>query len=265
MTLIMSKSTSGKCSKKEAFDSVLIPPATDSYQPLSNEELVTMIQDVAAKHNMVLTDEQMGMDLKGMRFFGVYAVNGLDFFGGRIRLMIGFCNSYNKSMSGKVCIGGEVMVCSNRAFYAFTDDETGIIGMASHEHRKNIYEGLLQRISCAFDSIQQFREKQEKFYTHLSQQYLTQKEAYYLIVKAVQEGVLNKTRILTVAEEYDWQEKESPNDSGRIWYPEFQPRTAYSLFNAFTQTQKDRLAVNPVQTNMQTIELTQFFCRAFSV
>lgn len=267
MTLMMETPTSGKCSRKQAFATDLIPSETRSYQPFSNEEMVMMINKVAKIYGMKLSDEQLGMDLKGMRFFGVYIVEGFDFFGGRIKLMIGFCNSYNKSMSGKVCIGGRVIVCSNDAFYAYTDEETGIVGLASHEHRVNIHEGLYQRIQAAFDDIEVFRKRQEVFYGHLVKRTLTQEEAYHFIIKAAQKNVLNKTRILTVAKEYDfqgrWPDTEEEYERGR-WHAEFRPRTAFSLFNAFTETLKDRRLANPVQTNIQTMELTKFFYSEFA-
>jgi hypothetical protein len=260
--LLMGTPTAGRCNRAEAFATDLIPEATRSYQPFSNEELVLMINKVAKMYGMNLIDERMGMDLKGMRFFGVYTVEGFDFFGGRIRLTVGFCNSYNKSMSGRMCIGGDVMVCSNSAFYAYTDKETGINGMAMAEHRPGIHDGLFQRIDAAFAGIEQFRKRQELFYGHLEERQITVEEAHHMIIKAAQQGVVNKTRILKVAEEWNWQERGPENEveeRERIWHPEFKPRNAYNLFQAFTEVQKDRMAVNPVQTNIQTLGLTEFF------
>ena len=261
-TLIMGTPTAGYCTRKEAFNPLLIPDKTLTYQPLTNEELVTMINKVAGEYGMNLIDERMGMDLKGMRFFGVYTVEGFDFFGGRIRLTVGFCNSFNHSMSGRMCIGGDVMVCSNSSFYAYTDSETGVTGLATHEHRPGIQDGLYQRIQRAFYGIRKFREQQEMFYGHLEEKQLSQKEAYHMIVRAAQANVVNKTRILRVAEEWDWQERGPQTQSeeeNRIWHPEFKPRTAYSLFNAFTEVQKDQMKANPVSTNIQTMGLTEFF------
>ncbi len=262
MTLMLTTPTSGKCTSAEAFAKNLIPGATSTYQPLSNEELILMIKKVAAIHKMKLSDEQLGMDIKGMRFFGVYTVEGFDFFGGRIKLMIGCCNSYNRSMSGRMCIGAEVTVCSNRCFYGFADDRTGVVGMATHEHRRNIHDGLFQRIDAAFAGIEQFRKKQELFYGHLNERQMTQEEAYHLIVRAAQNDVLNKTRVLTVAEEWDWQKRGPENKdekANRIWHPEFEPRTAYSLFNAFSEVQKRSMSVNPVNTNLRSMDLASFF------
>lgn len=267
MTLMMATPEAGRCTMAEAFAKNLIPAPTRTYQPLSNEELVKMIKKVAGIYKMKLTDEQLGMDLKGMRFFGIYTVEGFDFFGGRIKLTVGFCNSYNRSMSGRMCIGADVTVCSNRALFAYTDEVTGVNGLAIAEHRPGIHDGLFQKIDACFAGIEEFRIQQELFYEHLAKRHITTEEAYHLIVKAAQANVLNKTRILRVAKEWDWQEKGPQNDEEekeREWHLEFASRTAYSLFNAFTEVQKDKMKVNPVNTNINTMGLTEFFYTEYS-
>jgi len=261
-TLLMETPSSGACSREEAFALDLIPEPTKTYQPFSNEELLLMINQVATMHGMELSNERLGMDHKGMRFFGIYNVEGFDFFGGQIRLTIGFCNSYNRSMSGRMCIGGDVLVCSNSCLYAYTDKETGVKGMAMAEHRPGIHDGLFQKIEASFDGIEDFLHKQEMFYSHLANCPLTQKEAYHIIIKAAQANVVNKTRILRVAEEWGWQERGPENDieaEERNWHPAFKPRTAYSLLNAFTEVHKDQMKINPVHTNINTMALSQFF------
>lgn len=264
--LILATPEAGSCTRNEAFAENLIPDATRTYQPFTNKELVLMINKVARIYGMKLTNEELGMDIKGMRFFGVYTIEGLDFFGGRIRLTVGFCNSYNRSMSGRVCIGGDVMVCSNRCFYAYTDEATGINGMALAEHRPGIHDGLFKKIDAAFAGIKKFRKSQELFYKNLAKRSITQEEAYHLIVKAAQAGVVNKTRILRVAEEWDWQYRGPKNDEeseSRIWHLEFAPRTVYSLFNAFTEVNKSLMKVNPVSASLKTMGLTTFFTDNF--
>lgn len=255
---------SGPCSREQAFDTGLIPSATTTYQPLSNEDLVHMVELVAQKHGLTLKNEQLGWDLKGMRFFGVMDVEGKDFMGGAVQLMVGFCNSYNRSMSARVCIGGKVFVCSNRAFHAYTDEETGADGMAIHSHRRFISDGLFHRVEGAFSTIDSFRRTQENFYQRLTDTSVTKDDAYALIVRAAKADVINKTKILTIAEEWDRQGREplTPNQA-EGWHPEFKERNAFSLFNAFTEVEKVRAKKNPVLSHMQTMALTQFFHRQY--
>lgn len=262
--------TSGSCSRKEAFDRHLIPEATRTYQPLPNKILVDMIHRIALESNVILTNEQLGMDLKGQRMFGVCDIEGKDFLGGDIQMMIGFCNSYNGTMATRFCIGGKVFVCSNSAFHAYTDEKTGVSGISIRPHwnyDNDKHEGLIVQIRAAFDQIEDFRHAQEGFYEGLLERKLSDNRAYAAIVRAAQAGVVNKTKVLTLADEWNRQALE-PKDidtCGYEWHEEFQQRNAYSLFNAFTQVEKDRLEKNPVQSNISTIDLSGFFCKEFKI
>ena len=269
MTLVLDTPKSGKCSRQEAFNKLLIPEATRTYQPLPNKVMLDMIYRIAEESGINLTNEQLGMDLKGQRFFGVCDIEGQDFFGGAIKMMIGYCNSYNGTMSSRFCIGGKVFVCSNLAFHAYTDGKTGISGVVIRPHKNlhdmGIHDGLILQIKEAFSQIGDFRQEQERFYDGLSTRKVSTDKAYSTIVKAAQAGLVNKTRVLTIANEWNRQSVE-PKDietSGHEWHEEFQGRNAYSLFNAFTQVEKDRLEKNPVQSNISTIDLSGFFCNEF--
>ena len=78
MSLLLDTPESGSCTRETAFDSRLVSMATDTYQPLPNVELVDMIEKVAQANDIKLVNEQLGMDLKGQRFFGVCDVEGKD-------------------------------------------------------------------------------------------------------------------------------------------------------------------------------------------
>lgn len=265
MDLMMDTYSSGHCTRNQAFNRSLLPEATKTYQPLPNKIMLDMIYSIAKECGLTLTNEQLGMDLKGQRFFGVCDIEGNDFFDGRIVLQIGFCNSYNKSMSARFCIGGKVFVCSNMAFYSYTDEATGISGMASHPHYVNVKSGICERIKAAFGQIQAFRESQESFYSGLIDHKIDNNKAYGTIVRAAQVGVVKKTNVLTIADEWDRQSVEAEAEGKFEWHEEFMSRDAYSLFNAFTQVEKERLSKNPVQSHIGTMDLTNFFCKEFKL
>lgn len=267
--LMLESPTSGPCSREIAFNSTLIPEATNTYQPLSNQVMLDIIYRIAGENSITLSNEQLGMDLKGQRFFGVCDIESNDFFHGSIKMMIGFCNSYNGTMAARFCLGGKVFVCSNLAFHAYTDDKTGISGISIRPHKNlnslGIYEGLAIQIKEAFIQIENFRQSQESFYGSLLDYELSNERAYATIVRAAQQGFINKTSVLTLANEWDYQAVEPEDIDKNEWHEEFQDRTAYSLFNAFTQVNKQRLVVNPVQANLSTMDLTHFFYREFQL
>lgn len=267
--LCLDTPTSGPATREQAFNKVLIPEATRTYQPLPNKVMIDMIYRIAGEHNIVLTNEQLGMDQKGKRMFGVCDIDGQDFLGGNIKMMIGFCNSYGGLMAARFCLGGKVFVCSNMAFHEYTDATTGISGIAVRPHKNlnnvGVHDGMVQQIRAAFEQIEDFRKSQEGFYYGLSCCNITDDRAYATIVRAAQQGIINKTKIITLAEEWNRQGVEPDTEPDFEWHSEFRKRNAYSLFNAFTQVEKDRFSVNPVKSNISTIDLSAFFSQEFSL
>jgi len=269
MTLCLDTPKSGPANRVEVFNKNLIPEATRTYQPLPNKIMIDMIYRIAEEFGLQLCNERLGLDLKGQRMFGVCDIIGKDFFDNMIKLVIGFCNSYNGTMAARFCIGGEVFVCSNLAFHTYTDEATGISHMAVRPHKnlnnQGIHDGLIQQIRAAFGQVEEFQKSQERFYGGLVSRRLNDDKAYATIIRAAQAGVINKTKVLTLANEWNRQGVEPTEEPKFEWHKEFMPRNAFSLFNAFTQVEKDRLAVNPVKSNISTIELSSFFTEEFGL
>jgi len=262
--LVLDTPESGPCTREQAFASNLIPQSTATYMAVPNEELMLMLNDAARQHGLILTGEHLGMDLKGMRLFGTYQVEGKDIMDKNVQLMMGFCNSYNRSLRIRVCFGAKVFVCSNLCFHHWTDDETGIGGEAGHRHTVNVNDGLWQRLTAALSTVDSYRAIQEKFYQRLAERELQRDEAYSFILRAAKMDALPKSRILDVANEWDRQAIVPENDAEALnWHPEFQRRNAFNLLNAFTEVEKRRLERNPVSSNIGTLGLSNIFYREF--
>lgn len=76
---------------------------------------------------------------------------------------------------------------------------------------------------------------------------VSQERAHYLMVEGVQSGVLPASWLPKVIEV--WEEPR---------HEEFKPRTAWSLFNAFTEVQK---GASPRQQMQGSLRLSQLFRR----
>lgn len=260
MSLVLDTPQSGICTREQAFAKHLIPQSTATYGAVSNEELILMLNDAAREHSLILTNECLGMDSKGMRMFGTYEIENMDFFGGRAKLMMGFCNSGDKSLRIRVCFGGKVFVCSNLCFSHWTDEDTGIGGEASHRHTSKVSDGLWQRLTEALSTVDAFRAGQDRFYTTLADRDLTENEAYGTILRASLAGVVSKVRVMDVVKEWNGQDRYPENEAENLnWHPEFKRRNAFNLLNAFTEVEKKRLEKNPVSSNLGTLGLTNFF------
>ena len=114
-------------------------------------------------------------------------------------------------------------------------------------------------------SVSFFRASQEKFYEGLTNYKINDDVAYATIVRAGQAGVINKTKMLTLADEWNRQSIDTGGTKDYEWHEEFLPRNAFSLFNAFTQVEKERFAKNPVQSNIKTMDVATFFRSEFKL
>lgn len=260
--LMLDSPKAGPATREVACNQSLIPAPTRTYQPLPNKILLDLIYNIAKESDVALSNEQLGLDRLGKRMFGVCNIDGKDFLGEQIQMMIGFCNSYDGTMATRFCIGGEVFVCSNRAMHAYTDEKTGLQLFCQRMHwqyDQDNHEGLIVQIRESFQKIDDFRDSQEKYYEQLINRRVSDDKAYATIVRAAQQKIIKKTSVLTVANEWNRQAQEPVEEPHYEWHPEFRDRNAYSLFNAFTQVEKERLARNPVASNISTIGLSNFF------
>jgi hypothetical protein len=87
-----------------------VPMGTGSYQPVSNFALVEMVKEGLDKKGMKILNERYSANALLTQMFAVYEIAETD---GEQRLMVGFRNSYDKSLAVGLVSGSSVIVCSN--------------------------------------------------------------------------------------------------------------------------------------------------------
>jgi hypothetical protein len=104
----------GKAADRLALAEVIHPEETDTYKPVPHLELIEKVDGIAQDLlRRTLVRESFGLARDGRQMFGVLTYrNGEDEDMG---LSIGIRNSYDKSMSIGVALGGRVFVCDNLA------------------------------------------------------------------------------------------------------------------------------------------------------
>ena len=263
--LLLDTAGSFRATEEQVLAEVIPNPRVPSstYQPIQNAELLNMLDKVANSHGLELSNPTFGIDRKGQRMFGVYEVEGKNHLDDKVKLMMGVRNSFDMSCSAGVCFGSKVFVCSNLCFSGYAN-ESGISGMASHRHTLNIYSTLYDRLHSSLSQVDKFRHYQELFFGKLEKKHIGNNGGYSLIIDAARNGVINKTKILDVANEWQLQHRGPENVAEEARYhPEFTARTAYNLFNAFTECSKGIQAKNPVEANSRSIKLTEYFHSQF--
>ena len=175
-----------------------------------------------------------------MRMFGVldleYGIAG-------VRFSIGIRNANDKSMRLAMCIGYRVLVCDNMAFHG---DFTPVLA----KHSKNF--SLVDSVSVGVDRMQRNFEPLSRHIELARDRLVSEAEAKLIIYRAFVEGAL-----------------EDPPSPGaqRLrknyfapMHEEFQPRTVWSLSNAFTSAFGELDAIPQFRS---TAKLGHFLERAF--
>jgi len=263
MTLMIDTPNSGIVTLDEAF-AVPVPEQTRTYVPVSNKDLLEMLQRVAISKGLQLGTPQLGLSHKGQRMFGSMEITNQDHFDEQVRLMLGVRNSYNKTMSIGVCFGSKVFVCSNMCFTGYTSENEEAVGQVHHRHQAEVWAELEEQLTEAMDKFEVFRSYQNDFYSQLQNIKLRDVQVHDLIVRSVRAEAITAKDCMTIADEWAFQARGAQNEAEEDrWHKEFVPRNAWSLFNAFTEVHKGFQKKNPIDANLRSIKMNRFFHSQF--
>lgn len=152
---------------------------------------------------------------------------------------IGIRNSYDRSLAVGLTLGSRVFCCDNLAF-------SGEVTM-HRKHTAHVFRDLPDLIYRMLSQVSSMRERTDREITAMKVRELPPAHAHHLMVEAVKASVVPASRLPKVIDAW-----ESPV------HEEFRPRTAWSLFNAFTEDQK---SASPRIQMEGSLRLSQLFRR----
>jgi hypothetical protein len=219
-----------RAASREQIAAVATPHRTGTWVPIPHGHLLAGVQGCLERAGLAVVTEAHGLTRDGARYFGLLQVaNGdnPDDFG----LVVGLRNSHDKSFPAGLAVGASVFVCDNLSFAAEV--------RLARKHTSHIARDLPQLIERAVGRLGDLRRSQEQRFAAYKQRELTDGQAHDLIVQGLDARVLPLTRIPPVLRE--WREPR---------HPEFREggRTAWRLFNAFTEGLKGNLDALPRRT-----------------
>ena len=244
-TATLSMHCGSKAATESRVRSIQAPDGTDTWVPIPHFELLDHVQEVMSEKGLVVdqTSKKFGLKRDDNQMFAVLKVisdQDKDF-----GLSVGLRNSTDKSLSAAMCFGSNVFVCDN---LVFSGEQT-----LARKHTKNIRDGLRDMISDALDQADVFRAFNERLYASMKQADVTDGVVHDMVCRAFRADAIPVSRIKHVLDE---------------WYkpshPEFEPRNAWSMFNAFTESAKVGFARNPHTASQRTMRLTRLMQRTFA-
>lgn len=208
---------------------IKVPEQTETYIPVSHQELVTRIKEAGTKHyNTSPFKTKLEVNHRGQQLFGSMTFHdGSQLTGSGMNRSIGFRNSYDKTLPIGVCGGASVVVCSN---LMFTGD---IIKM--RKHTQNVEDDLDKLIQKLFDDVDRRYDQSVEDKLTMEQIGFSDRDAgNYLGQLFVNEGVLNGAQLKKATDEWF-------NSSA------FTERTAWSAYNACTEALKSAHPMNALE------------------
>ena len=196
-------------------------PKSATHEVLPHADLLKLIEEsLQALGTFEVVHEELGLTKDGERMFGVLGLRG-PHSAGDYEILYGFRNSNDMRFSASAGIGSRVFICDNLAMA--TEHQI------SHKHCPNIYDQLRRKLSEQVSLIEDQGKELEARYDHLKGWVVDQPEADHIIMNAVRAGACPNAYIPEIDSEW-----RKPRHS------DFNDRTAWSLFNAFTQVNQDK-------------------------
>lgn len=211
-----------------------VPEATRTHRPVPHHEIVEALVETLSFRHIGVVNEEYAVSTDGMKMFGVL---DLETQMDGCRFAIGLRNSHDKSFRLSLTVGVRVFVCSNMAF-------SGDFQPVLAKHTKSF--NLIDTLSVGVDRIQRNFGPMQRQVESWRQTQITDAQAKLILYSAFVEGELDAPRSLLPEVHHMYFEPQ---------YPEFSPRTMWSLSNAFTSAFKK---LDPVPQFKATAKLGEF-------
>ncbi len=195
---------------------VITPDATETFKPVPHLELIETIEAQLLKRDIRIIKEQFALRHDGSRLFGTFdlTLNGIE---GACASM-GFRTSNDRSMSIQVVAGMRVFVCDNLAL-------RGELIALKRKHTSGLI--LEAEVGVAIERYVEHYATLKGEVAILKERALDDNGAKALIHDVFMAGAMPFKFYQAVTQEYF-----NPR------HVEFEPRTVWSLHNAFTEVQK---------------------------
>jgi hypothetical protein len=224
----------GRQATIEEVRAVVTPAPEGRWHPTSHITVLDSVRETLTGAGYTIKAEKYGLARNDHRFFGILDLETPLVTG--VGLSVGVRNSTDKTFPLGFAAGSRVFVCDNLAFSAEL--------MVRRKHTRFGLQRFGNAIGEAVASLTSFKDAEADRIKKLADMELTARDASHIILTAYRRGIINTQQISDVIKE--WEEPR---------HKDFQPRTAWSLFNSFTEILRDRAIKNPQAFVASTIRL----------
>jgi len=210
------------------------PPPEGRWFPLSHGTVLRRVVETLGEAGFVVRRQQLGLSADNGRFFGVLDLDAGLTTG--VTLSVGVRNSIDKTFPIGFCAGSRVFCCDNLAFRSEL--------LVKRKHTRYGEQRFAEAITGAVSQLGQFCDEEVTRVRRMIVADLSDVVAESLILRAFEKGIVTTPYLPQVVRE--WRQPS---------FDEFEDRTYWSLFNAFTTVMAERAKSNPQAYAIQTIRL----------
>ncbi len=214
--------------EREQVMDVPTPWPTDTWTPIAHIALVAHVEQTLRTNGLIIGNQAHSLSHDGARYFGLMEVQRSE-SDHDYCWILGLRNSHDKTFPAGITAGAQVFVCDNLSF-------SGEVKLA-RKHTRFITRDLPRLVQSAVGRLMDRWYHQDTRLATYKLADIDDRTAHDLVIRACDVGVVPNRTIPAVLGE--WRE---PRHS------EFEPRNAWSLFNAFTEALKGNLVELPRRT-----------------
>lgn len=229
--------------ERAELDAVEAPPPTETWFPLRHSAVLDRVKTTLDGAGFSVTREVLALNADNHRFFGTLDLKSE--IGNGVGLSIGVRNSTDKSFPLGLVGGSRVFVCDNLAF----SSEIVVVRKHTKFGERRFADAIAQSMSC----LRQFQGTEARRIAWMQSADLSEDAANSYILQAYEKDIVGPRLLPLVIEEW-----RNPK------HEEFKPRTAWSLFNSFTEVLKPRQRSQPANAAHETIRLQKLLTKGIA-
>jgi hypothetical protein len=210
------------------------PEPEGRWYPIAHCSVLEAVKGTLGEAGYQVRTEKLALNREGTRFFGTLDLETA--VGPGVHLAVGIRNSTDKTFPLGFCAGNRVFVCDNLAFRSEL--------LVKRKHTRYGEQRFRQAIAEAVTSLGSFQEIETARIKAMMGYELTAEQADSLILRSFEKGIISAPLLPRIIKE--WREPS---------FEEFQPRTVWSLLNAFTRVLGERATTQPTKFAVQTTRL----------
>ena len=208
---------------------VSTPRPTETWVPIPHVTLISEVEDSLRSTGLKIGNQVHSLTQDGARYFGMMEVhnghNAEDY-----ALIVGLRNSHDKSFPVGLLAGTNILICDNLAF-------SGEVRL-TRKHTSNLLRDLPMLVSHGVGRLYDLFGHQAQRIEAYKNYRMRDKSAHDLVIRAALDvGACTNRMIPAIIKEW-----RAPR------HEVFREKSAWSLFNAFTETLKGNLTELPKRT-----------------